>query len=312
MAHLMPMAGVDTATLLVRPAAQQDMAQIRDWLPQAFWGQPRPQIYVAIEQSTRAIFGAATLRILPQAGPRGTGYFLTRIDRDNDAHECAGALLNTVVEAAGNRSVGRLESGCLFEETDPCAEVLRGLGMTVLKERLRFHVDSFARALARISPLFNRVQQAGRIPQDAWIGGLEQVDKHALVAFIVEHLGGFPEFVLSKLDGSKGSYCPQISSVAMVGPRIVGLVLCQPMHGRQLLVDRRAVAKDCRGGWVNLAIMQRGLQEGLRLGCQAFDLQGDVGQHEDTFLLSESRGGWARAKLESKPRYAGITDRWEF
>ncbi|CAN5186385.1 hypothetical protein BH10PLA2_BH10PLA2_33780 [soil metagenome] len=291
MSDLLPVTGPSAANLVARPAADGEMAQIRALLPQAFWGHPRPQYFVAIHEPTGELVGAATVRILLDAGVRGTGYFLVRTVRNDVAFECASLLMDAVAKVAQSLSIGRLESGCLFEESDPCVAVMRGRGMTVLKERHRFHVDSLARAIERISPLYRRVQRAGRIPHNASIGGLEHADQQALVAFIVQHLGGFPEFVQSRLDGSNGGYCPRVSSVVKLGQRIVGLVLCQTLGDRRLLVDRRAVARDCRGGWVNLAIMQRGLEEGLRLGYESFDLQGDSGKHEDTFKLAKRLDG---------------------
>src|SRR5436309_3457005 len=101
----------------VRSAAPGDLEPIRAWLPQAFWGSPRPEFFAATAASG-ALAGAAALRLQPDKSGQLRGYFLLFVEPAQRRRGCGRCLLQVLQSEARRRGVSHLRSDPFLDETD--------------------------------------------------------------------------------------------------------------------------------------------------------------------------------------------------
>jgi uncharacterized protein (TIGR03032 family) len=269
----------------VRPAAPGDLAAIQLWLPRAFWGSHRLDVFAATTESG-ALVGAASLRL------QGPGQFLGRfhffVEPQQRRRGCGRCLLQALRGAARRAGVHYLQSEGFLEESEDGAAFCRAVGLAVAQEKVRYRID-LARADALFTEKYRQLEQAGGIPAGARIGALEQADRAAVAAFAAEQMGCFPEDVLTFLHDSSTGFDPQGSTVIHLGQRLVGVQLTRT-QGTTSFIEIKAVAPDQRGGWVNLALMFRSTRERRRQGIDTSEFEAITGEHDNTVKLAQRLG----------------------
>jgi uncharacterized protein (TIGR03032 family) len=261
---------------VVRESGPHDLAHIRSWLPGALRGTPAAQFLIAVDAAMGAAAGVAALRVFADRGGRFDVFVPPACRRRG----CGTALLEGVRQAATRAGVTTLLSYRSFGTSadDDGSKGARAFalarGLPVAQEIVRCRGE-LKRALDVLEPLHRRFEARG----PAGVGRAryvmaDEVDPRQLAAFVVRHLGGFPEDVFERLR-EPGRGLLRTAMVALVGEAIVGGILVAMRRGEGF-IDNLVVDESHRGGGVALGLMYRMSAASSFMGYRMIEFEYDV------------------------------------
>jgi GNAT superfamily N-acetyltransferase len=274
----------DSQRFLARDATEQDLPFLRSCLPDALGGTPPARIGLAIEAATGAVAGVASLRVFSDR----VGRFLLFVAPPFRRRGCGTFLLEIIRRVSRPLGVERLVTGRSYPEASDDDEIastlafFRARGMSVGQVILGYRAEMSA-VLALLEPLHRRAESTSAHFRNTRIVTADQVDRDALADFAVRHVGGYPEDVADRLSGRGEAFFLPGSLVALQDHRIVGAFLTR-LRGQIGFIEIRAVEREHRGGWTNLALMHHAVAVGLSLGVPTLEFEGDSQDHDTTKL----------------------------
>jgi GNAT superfamily N-acetyltransferase len=292
---------------LVRYAENWDQSLIQAWLPDCLHGTPGAIIGVAADAVTGTIAGMAYLRVFVDHCVRFRIFVLPAFRRRG-----CGALLFNWVRHEAVQANGTSLLTAAYYEPDPKDEATVGelaffqaLGLSPAQDLLR-HKTEVATAIAVLEPLYRRATRAAKKDHEASIVTVDQADLRALTDFAVRQLGGFPEDVSARLRGAGRAYSPALSTAALIGNQVVGVLLIVP-EADNGFIETRAVDPAHRGGWVNLAMMYCSAAAGGRLGYKTLDFEGEVNDKDTSRLAVRLRAATVGRRQSWGCKLSGTT-----
>lgn len=123
----------------------------------------------------------------------------------------------------------------------------------------------------QLAPLYDRMQQRGKIPASARIIPLFEADASEVVNLHLSELGGDSATLLQRLRGeAPESFAPRHSRVLLLDDRVVGFILGHRIAKDVVHVDANVLAPEIRGGWANVWLKLEATRSAREWGIQKF------------------------------------------
>lgn len=252
----------------IRLATSQDAKAVRMLLPGA--ADALGFCLVAEVENPGRIVAAAgittALRAKPIAGPGVLVHVIPPVRRHGIAHQ----LLQLLSDTAAKQGVGALYA---TQKVDLGSE--QYLAWTALGfkpcEMVEYHELPLAEFEIQLAPLFERMQQRGKIPPTAKIVPLYEAEIDAVAQMHLDILGGDKANLLQKLRGDvPDSYSARYSRILLLDDRIVGFILAHRAGQEVAHVDANVLAPEVRGGWANVWLKLEATRGAMKLGIRKF------------------------------------------
>ena len=268
-------------TVIVRRAAATDHAAARRLLPEVFGAGGSPETLLLAVAGGEAI-GAVAVAWRPTRG----GGFPVRL---------AGTptVARTLIEAAIDEcrdDVARFESWGLIDEHGTQDVLLRALGFAAVRRVLYFEADG-KRFHSMIDTIRNRMERAGRALAEARLIPLAEAPQAEVARMLSEELGA-DQGIAASIARSDVAVDRQKSVVLMVGDAVGGALLYRWADGLPE-IDSNIVRPAWRGGWANVALLEKATRNGLEGGATAFRFSCDE-DVRDTINLARRSGSASR------------------
>lgn len=243
------------------------------------------------------IIAAAALsprsRTHPEPGPRVAVHVIPPARGQGIGH----ALVDACASVAKSEGAGALYAWSPITHDAPEAHAWNRLGFDQSCHVLEARAD-LARALAYLTPYYDRVVADGWIPHNARLVPLNRADPAEVARLQVQHLGGQLDELVSRISGRvPPPYHPEMSPVILVDGRVKAFTLALPLPGGVALAESTVVDPSLRGGWANLWLKVAGASASLRLGLHTL-LYYTYDRHTDTRKLGRQVGGSIRDLIE--------------
>ena len=190
----------------IQSAGAAEIPQIQAWLPQAFLGVPRASFFSAIDESTNALAGAASLRMLPDQSRGAEARFLLFVRPEFRRRRVGTHLLQTLTEIARSNKAARFLAGRSLESTDEQVEFFHHMSMQVHSRRILYEM-MVERSYSTLHPIFSQLQERGDIPAHARLVRIDEVPTKALAEFATRYLGGLVDSVMEKITNPTEGFC---------------------------------------------------------------------------------------------------------
>jgi len=240
------MVTVDEMT--IRTARPSDIHRVVRLLPQGLTHPATTRYLIAEESGASQILGAAYFRLAP--APSGTLLASLRVGISSDlpSTEAARVLLAACVGLARDSGAHAAIYDSMVASGSPEESLLLDGGFSSLQTLIDFEL-SCSVALQALDRTMENLKRRRRIPPAAEVISLEEAPITPVNALLSRYLGG-------ALDGQAGCVRSDISTVARVGPRIVGITVSVDQPGGAY-VPYTVAEPGYRNGWVTPAMWQR-------------------------------------------------------
>ena len=270
----------------IRPPHPHERRAWRMLLPQAAANVDPCDVLVATaplpgqQDATPRVVGAiAATRshvLVPLPGPRVCVHVIDPFRRQGLGRALVAGM------AASVQRVGARALYAWFEVDESSSEAMawRGLGFDHAS-RLIEHEMPLPPLIERLAPVHEQMLQAGRIPIEASLTGLGQIDtqqREQIVDLYSAQLGGTPAEIRARLSKkTPPHYLDDESVVLLHRNRVIGFLLGVPAADDQSrIVEAVAIDAASRGRWANvwikLAAARRSMARGIsRIRFQTFE-----------------------------------------
>lgn len=282
------MFSISDSGFAVRPAESRDSKALRMLLPKL---QNGGVYYVAIEGHNQLVVGAATMtascRTEPVVGP-GIGVEVIEPCR---WHGIEAALLTNLERAAAQMfGAGALYAGKRVEQGSMDSQAWQRLGFTPV-DTVETHDLSTEQIEAKLGPLVDRMRARGRIPSNAHISPLYEVNAASVLQLHLDQMGGERGELYRKIQGKGvGAFHPRYSRVLLVDGRVKGCILAHRVAADVAAVDANILDPSVRGGWANVWLKLEATRGAIRLGIKTFQFT-TFDHYTDTRSFTEQLGG---------------------
>ncbi len=281
---------METEIIQIRIAGEdEDLEKFRSWLPQAFLSLPRPLFFLAENKTDGEVIAMGSLRILGKKGNK-TGRFQLFVLPEFRRQGSGTFLMQAMSGHAVKEGVGKMLAGIPIAEHSEESRFFESLdGFRVVRTLQYFEIKTDD-AWAFVAPLAKRLFEKEKLPKGYEVVSLEQAKPRLVNQFVLEHLGGIPDALISRLQGGANGFLPKLSVVIRSAAGPVAVLLIRKGE-RGLVIDSRVVAPEVRGTWVNVALMYTFARKLRALGIGKVYFEGDDQLHKDTIKLARRFGG---------------------
>jgi hypothetical protein len=144
---------------------------------------------------------------------------------------------------------------------------------------------------AELGPLFDRMQERGRIPVGASIVPLYEANPAAVLQLHLDQMGGDRGELYRKIRGiGAGAFHPRYSRVILIDGRVKGCILAHRVAADVAAVDANILDPEVRGGWANVWLKLEATRGAIRLGIKTFRFA-TFDQYTDTRSFTQRLGG---------------------
>ena len=282
------MFNISESGFTVRPAEARDSKGLRMLLPELRNG---AAYCVAVEGQSQLLVGAAALtascRTEPVVGP-GTAVEVIEPCR---RFGIARALLMDLERAAAQMFGARaLYASKRVEQGSMESNAWQRLGFSPL-ETVEEHDLSTEQIEAKLGPLVDRMRARGRIPSNAHISPLYEVNAASVLQLHLDQMGGERGELYRKIQGKgAGAFHPRYSRVLLVDGRVKGCILAHRVAADVAAVDANILDPSVRGGWANVWLKLEATRGAIRLGIKTFQFT-TFDHYTDTRSFTEQLGG---------------------
>jgi len=282
------MFNISDSGFTVRPAEARDSKALRMLLPELRNG---GAYCVAVDGRNQLVVGAAAMtascRTEPVVGP-GIGVEVIEPCR---RHGIATALLTNLERAATKMfGAGALYAGNRVAQGSMESQAWQWLGFTPA-DTVETHDLSTEQIEAKLGPLVDRMRARGRIPSNAHISPLYEVNAASVLQLHLDQMGGERGELYRKIQGKgAGAFHPRYSRVLLVDGRVKGCILAHRVAADVAAVDANILDPSVRGGWANVWLKLEATRGAIRLGIKTFRFT-TFDHYTDTRSFTQRLGG---------------------
>ena len=272
----------------VRPAEARESKALRMLLPELRNG---GAYCVAVEGHSELVVGAAAMtascRTEPVVGP---GIAVEVIEPCRRHGIATAHLMNLERAAAQMFGAGALYAGKRVEQESMESQAWRWLGFAPV-ETVEEHDLSTEQIEAKLGPLVDRMRARGRIPSNAHISPLYEVNAASVLQLHLDQMGGERGELYRKIRGKGvGAFHPRYSCVLLVDGQVKGCILAHRIAADVAAVDANILDPSVRGGWANVWLKLEATRGAIRLGIKTFQFT-TFDHYTDTRSFTEQLGG---------------------
>lgn len=232
----------------VRLAGPADIHRVASLLPQGLNHPVNTKYLIAEKSGTAEILGGAYYRINPTANGMRVASLLLSVHPETLMVETATTLLTACLSAAGIAGVGGAVYDAMVTAGSPVETLLLKAGFVPIQTLIDYEINLRA-ALNVLDRTMRHMKRRGKLPADTSVIPLDEAPITSVNALVSRYLGG-------SVDAFAGAVLTDISSVAKVGPKIVGVtVVINKGNGAD--VPYTVTDPAYRNGWVTPAMWQR-------------------------------------------------------
>jgi GNAT superfamily N-acetyltransferase len=250
--------------IAIRAGHDKDARLIRGMAPALFTERSAPdRVLVAQNDTTGEIVGVAAIAWQSWGIPPAFPLWI---------HVCeawrrqgiARALLRHAARDC-REDIDRLCSWTALEESSAAAAFARAVGFEVARRKLYFEAEGEP-LLSAISPIYERLRAAGRIPADARVVTLRDAPYARVARLVSETFDSRYDYALAAVHGPESQgYDRDSSVVLLLGGTVCGALLYR-WSDSVAEIGVNVVAPHVRRRWANVALLYQATRNGFNRG----------------------------------------------
>jgi hypothetical protein len=257
------------STMRLRPARPADTPRLLRLLPRIAMAPDRIRCLVAESVGDRRVLGAASFLISP--GPRGGASAVFEWAAEQGVPAETGRLLVAgCIAQARAAGAERLTMQGGVPEGSPAESLLRELAFQPFQTLVHYDMDVEAGWKA-VQSAHRWIERKGGIPANGRVIALREAPVMPVAELIRRYLSNVQD-VDWKVPGSRVQ--PDLSTVVLMGPRVVGALVVHVMDGRAE-APYDVVDEEFRSSWVTVAMWHRTFQKGVEAGYKTVRFRTD-------------------------------------
>ena len=232
----------------IRLAGPADIHRIASHLPQGL-SQPINTRYLIAERCDSAeLLGGAYFRVAAMAHGVRVASLRLAVHPEILTDDTAMALMAVCLSAAEHAGAQGAVYDCMVEAGSLEESLLLRFGFVSIQTLIDYEIDCRA-ALAVIDRTMRHLSRSGKVPAEAIVIPLDEAPITPVNTLVAHYLGG-------SIDALSATVLPHISTVATVGPRVVGVTL-SANKGRGIDIPYTVNEPGFRNSWVTPAMWRR-------------------------------------------------------
>ncbi|HLG87135.1 MAG TPA: hypothetical protein VKZ79_08050 [Alphaproteobacteria bacterium] len=269
----------------MRRAADAETRACRLLLPETFGPAYVPDLWVAIDDETGLLVGAAAVAWRPLSDPPGFPLHV-HVPQALRRRHIGSALVEAVARACVGE-IGQLRSWASISDDSPTIPFLHATGFAPIKRMLEFEAEA-SRFYGLVKAISDRFASARRVPESFRIVPLREAPADKVAKLVAEHFREASGAVLAGIARGASGQDLDKSVVLLDGETVRGALLYSWNDGDPV-IDARVVAPEIRGSVANLLMLEAATRNGLDAGARRFRFSCEEDMR-DTIKLARRSG----------------------
>jgi len=229
-------------------ASQASLVALLLNCPLRKFGEPAAML-VAVDNKTKRSVGAAVIWQIPQKSR-----CWIRVVEGFQRKGIGSALLSKVESVAKRIKSPTLAPAMLFKNANQPFLLSQGFNASQIMTRYRFTCD---KAKETVRPVYNKMKKRGKIPPNAEIIDLKQVNERGLAQDVAkvlsENLGGLLNNVLARVTGQREAFDLKASFAVLLDGKPIAVMTTRYCDVSKVWIfPSFVVNKDKRTGWASV------------------------------------------------------------